>query len=105
SLHVPPPTAPSTLSLHDALPIFSTSQHAASPSLLLPAGTRRRGVEIADQCDNVPILFLTSPPQGLLSALSRLTERGGSRSSRSADRKSTRLNSSHVEISYAVFCL
>src|SRR5690349_23369817 len=25
--------------------------------------------------------------------------------SRSADRKSTRLNSSHVEISYAVFCL
>src|SRR5438874_8267571 len=31
-----------------------------------------------------------SPPEGLLGA---------------ADRKSTRLNSSHVEISYAVFCL
>src|SRR5438874_7603765 len=30
---------------------------------------------------------------------------GFSRSSRAADRKSTRLNSSHVEISYAVFCL
>src|SRR5690349_23684003 len=27
------------------------------------------------------------------------------RSDRSVDRKSTRLNSSHVEISYAVFCL
>src|SRR3989442_9896284 len=30
---------------------------------------------------------------------------GGSARSRSADRKSTRLNSSHVRISYAVFCL
>src|SRR5438874_10340501 len=31
--------------------------------------------------------------------------RCGCRSHLSADRKSTRLNSSHVEISYAVFCL
>src|SRR5690349_23632846 len=30
---------------------------------------------------------------------------GGRRGDRRADRKSTRLNSSHVEISYAVFCL
>src|SRR3989442_11334321 len=30
---------------------------------------------------------------------------GGLESPRSADRKSTRLNSSHVRISYAVFCL
>src|SRR5690349_25103900 len=30
---------------------------------------------------------------------------GRERERRSADRKSTRLNSSHVEISYAVFCL
>src|SRR5690349_23139998 len=29
----------------------------------------------------------------------------GSRQTRREDRKSTRLNSSHVEISYAVFCL
>src|SRR5690349_22626367 len=29
----------------------------------------------------------------------------GERAGDSADRKSTRLNSSHVEISYAVFCL
>src|SRR5699024_11957445 len=29
----------------------------------------------------------------------------GSRTARSQDRKSTRLNSSHVSISYAVFCL
>src|SRR2546430_12984004 len=31
--------------------------------------------------------------------------RGTSRSDRGADRKSTRLNSSHSQISYAVFCL
>src|SRR5690349_23452040 len=30
---------------------------------------------------------------------------GGSRAGLEPDRKSTRLNSSHVEISYAVFCL
>src|SRR5690349_22876640 len=30
---------------------------------------------------------------------------GADRGNRIADRKSTRLNSSHVEISYAVFCL
>src|SRR5204863_2446541 len=37
----------------------------------------------------------------------RPADRGGRhhRRNRTADRKSTRLNSSHVEISYAVFCL
>src|SRR5690349_23150809 len=36
----------------------------------------------------------------------RPAQRGGrSGGRRAADRKSTRLNSSHVEISYAVFCL
>src|SRR5204862_6001130 len=34
-----------------------------------------------------------------------LNPSAGSARSGSADRKSTRLNSSHVEISYAVFCL
>src|SRR5207253_11177807 len=35
----------------------------------------------------------------------RLERRRGSRGRRAGDRKSTRLNSSHVAISYAVFCL
>src|SRR5690606_1372550 len=44
---------------------------------------------------------------GLLVSGGKLTGRHGSRSSSKgeADRKSTRLNSSHVKISYAVFCL
>src|SRR5438067_4799650 len=36
---------------------------------------------------------------------SQRTDRGGARSHTQGDRKSTRLNSSHVSISYAVFCL
>src|SRR5436305_8265431 len=35
----------------------------------------------------------------------RTTRHGSRRSSGTGDRKSTRLNSSHVRISYAVFCL
>src|SRR5438874_6694817 len=65
-----------TLSLHDALPIF--------------ARRRARGYARA------------APP-----TRSSAAPRGPARLSRRAarDRKSTRLNSSHVEISYAVFCL
>src|SRR5438067_6832650 len=42
------------------------------------------------------------PPQPRLVGLARRLERGGEVG---RDRKSTRLNSSHVSISYAVFCL
>src|SRR5437870_10524607 len=67
----PATTEISTLSLHDALPIFSS--------------TGRR--------------------QERHSAPRSRSWRKKSSSSRTSDRKSTRLNSSHVAISYAVFCL
>src|SRR5438552_8952774 len=38
-------------------------------------------------------------------AVGQAKERANSRSARASDRKSTRLNSSHQIISYAVFCL
>src|SRR2546430_11178217 len=64
-----------TLSLHDALPIFALPV-AALP--LVTVGTAVAfGVGVA----------------------------GGVASGRRRDRKSTRLNSSHSQISYAVFCL
>src|SRR2546426_4556967 len=67
-----------TLSLHDALPISPRQQHAASSPLLhLPVA---RG-PCAVPC------------------------RSRSACRRYRDRKSTRLNSSHLVISYAVFCL
>src|SRR2546427_9668089 len=67
-----------TLSLHDALPIFQTIQ-ALSFLNVLNAHTQ----------DSIPI-DVNRPVGGALAPL---------------DRKSTRLNSSHSQISYAVFCL
>src|SRR5688572_30998299 len=65
-----------TLSLHDALPILSRSTIPSSSS------ARRRSESV----------------RGLMPASERS-------SSQKRDRKSTRLNSSHSQISYAVFCL
>src|SRR5438874_6369134 len=77
-----------TLSLHDALPISQIRKLQS----LLPRKFSGVTSTIAIACETI----LPQPNQ------SRKT----SRQSRScSDRKSTRLNSSHVEISYAVFCL
>src|SRR5207302_6300493 len=88
-----------TLSLHDALPIYLSRSPARAPrqpagarphqlARLLSADARGGGADRAGQ------------------AGFRLQARGrpGRQYDRS-DRKSTRLNSSHVKISYAVFCL
>src|SRR5207249_11319198 len=69
------PTEIYTLSLHDALPI--------SGAVVLVAGDKP-GIHAS-------VLHADGNQVGLLSA--------------PGDRKSTRLNSSHVSISYAVFCL
>src|SRR5439155_26653065 len=93
----PPTTEIYTLSLHDALPISravrapATDRGHAHRSYAggtsrgagaIPSGAERRSVRPGEPAghDRVPRLELT-------------------------DRKSTRLNSSHVAISYAVFCL
>src|SRR3712207_7355989 len=71
-----------TLSLHDALPILALDPSGA----LHPAS----GLSPVGECRIVPDL----------STLTALPFAHGQ-----ADRKSTRLNSSHANISYAVFCL
>src|SRR5690242_21767477 len=73
-----------TLSLHDALPIFQvfTFYPGASPDVMASSVT----APLERQFGQIP---------GLKQMLS----------SSSGDRKSTRLNSSHMSISYAVFCL
>src|SRR5437870_7407918 len=65
------------------------------------------GARIGDQEElfttaSVPIMTRLRMPERQV--LDTLVEAGVARS-RSQDRKSTRLNSSHVAISYAVFCL
>src|SRR3712207_8423112 len=71
-----------TLSLHDALPIW----HPCRPAC--PSLSPRR-----------------APARPLCAPASRCPETTASGAPRSTDRKSTRLNSSHANISYAVFCL
>src|SRR3712207_7277287 len=74
-----------TLSLHDALPIWA--EHHGG---LLQA----YGATIARLAGAMAGGDIYAPDEALLAA--RLAR---------ADRKSTRLNSSHANISYAVFCL
>src|SRR5690606_40510271 len=101
------PSAPSSdsypLSLHDALPISRESL------IRLRELARRAGVPIEPPTlldgDGAP-RFRESPLLGDLErlwAVGRRPQAHGRSAER--DRKSTRLNSSHVKISYAVFCL
>src|SRR5207248_11286476 len=85
-----PPTEISTLSLHDALPIYRRSS-GTGRSLRGGDGSLHRRL----------ILWLRSVHQSGL--LIGRCDHGRSRCR--LDRKSTRLNSSHRTISYAVFCL
>src|SRR2546430_17708583 len=79
-----------TLSLHDALPISASPNRVGSP----PFRPKRRLRNCADR------RFLPARPAPSSVRRRRSCARGFSR-----DRKSTRLNSSHSQISYAVFCL
>src|SRR5438874_10174313 len=87
-----------TLSLHDALPIwtgprrslfngrFSFQTGATGPA---KNGSASAAQSVSSNGGGTPILCRAS----------------GTSLERKSDRKSTRLNSSHVESSYAVFCL
>src|SRR5699024_12142501 len=91
----PPPPALSTLSLHDALPIWTWLAGRPGPVRRRPVWPRRPAIEPVLTGPVLTGLVLIGPaPLG--PAGSALADR---------DRKSTRLNSSHVSISYAVFCL
>src|SRR5690606_41332238 len=83
---VPATAEISPLSLHDALPILRSA----------PCPPPRRPGGRAPRAGAAPAPASPFPPR---SARPSPSGRG------SQDRKSTRLNSSHVKISYAVFCL
>src|SRR5690606_42070503 len=81
-----PPPEIYTLSLHDALPI-------SDPELPAPIETVTPDAAMPDEPSH-GVIHLVHRPEASQATL-RLAR----------DRKSTRLNSSHVKISYAVFCL
>src|SRR5690625_5972988 len=85
SLEATAPTQLFTLSLHDALPISATVKRGDIEALVTATGVLqpRNFVDVGAQVSG---------------QLEKLHVEVG-------DRKSTRLNSSHVAISYAVFCL
>src|SRR5690625_7122860 len=86
-MHLIEPTPPFhyTLSLHDALPILDRQMQGFQTLLLDLLHQRDTGVDRGK--DGNQHVRLIAPQL------------------RELDRKSTRLNSSHVAISYAVFCL
>src|SRR5207244_11866851 len=95
----PTPTTPiSTLSLHDALPIC---QHAGYLRFVVrckdQSGVDERGA--AGEREGVDGFVIDQRESEWESGVARL------RRPHVQDRKSTRLNSSHQIISYAVFCL
>src|SRR3712207_8694872 len=72
-----------TLSLHDALPILRPRQREGAGGALRRGARAREGDRRRD----------------------RARDPGAGVRAEAEDRKSTRLNSSHANISYAVFCL
>src|SRR5205807_4156898 len=99
----PPTTASSPPSLHDALPISIWKR--IEPATARPQKRLEAMQLLADRGIRCGVLLapvlpgLTDDPQGLRDVVEAAAEHGAS------DRKSTRLNSSHLVISYAVFCL
>src|SRR5205085_11723838 len=98
----PASTATYALSLHDALPISALVIGGGPIGLLIALVARARGASV-----------LVVEPDEARRALAHelgfdaLAADGdvGSAVGEAGDRKSTRLNSSHSQISYAVFCL
>src|SRR5690606_41442973 len=101
-------TAPATtliysLSLHDALPIFSNSIEADLITVSLEAAACQPLLHVEQrETDLTDLLTVAADPhptecEFLTYFVAVVIAK--------KDRKSTRLNSSHVKISYAVFCL
>src|SRR5699024_12680268 len=99
-----PRAAISTLSLHDALPISEYDE-----AIRLTATLEAWGERLATAR---PVPLSANPLTGMKTGGALALEGGGLivgpaevEGLDTADRKSTRLNSSHVSTSYAVFCL
>src|SRR5207244_10740014 len=99
------PSSLYTLSLHDALPIWDP----VFPSVSISLGPRFRGDERERERTLNPSTQSAccsgEAPRALIQGPRRRISPHAQSHGQAQDRKSTRLNSSHQIISYAVFCL
>src|SRR5207249_12283858 len=100
----PPHSATYPLSLHDALPIWCRGRTVRARAG--EGGRGRRATRLRLRRPRIP---LRASRRHVPATRHRAPPTRGARHVRdrraARDRKSTRLNSSHVSISYAVFCL
>src|SRR5206468_11390917 len=101
-VNAPAPTELSTLSLHDALPILRPRPDASGDDVARGPRCPERGAGGARRAAGGIRQRL---PRGHLRSVWSRRRRPPARAGAGGDRKSTRLNSSHDQISYAVFCL
>src|SRR5206468_6285655 len=92
---------PYTLSLHDALPILAELLAVRKNLGLIMPGPQQRAM-VAALDDDAHVAEQHARYAARRTTLKATLESAGFRIE---DRKSTRLNSSHDQISYAVFCL
>src|SRR5205814_9446413 len=100
-----PPSRTYTLSLHDALPIFDAAHRVAVAVGIHPQYAVFEYAELArTRAGNIEGCRTAVGGRAVASELQ--ARRNGQRELHGPliDRKSTRLNSSHLGISYAVFC-
>src|SRR5690606_41934353 len=96
----PVPSLIYTLSLHDALPIFNESPDDFIVTSACVAGW------LYDDADEIWLKIAKHFGNNFfLEVQNHNTDKQKALNKHILDRKSTRLNSSHVKISYAVFCL
>src|SRR5438477_6310401 len=99
-----PPASP-LFSLHDALPISQVLIVGAGPvGLTLAIDLGKRGIHCILVEQKEAPQFLPKMERCNARTMEIFRRLGLAEKIRVADRKSTRLNSSHMSISYAVFC-
>src|SRR5690606_39544895 len=102
---LPPPTDTYTLSLHDALPIYLA--HVPIPKMIRRQPQVRGRHQLQHFGEHEALQRSAERSAIRLDPVDGQSSRAGQQAGieeMQLDRKSTRLNSSHVKISYAVFC-
>src|SRR5205814_8401584 len=103
TLHPPPTTTP--FPYNDALPIFNRQPRHRAVQVPQHRRAECRSIEFHRSVSITDRQHRRNPRSHSLPFVSQVVEEIHNRTRDEGDRKSTRLNSSHLGTSYAVFCL